>query len=80
MAAPLPTSKQAVDLTSVEKVSRIRRDPPAKLKEIPLKDPDEVDRKAVMIGVTVFALALFVIVLAVMMWSGWTPRSYVANV
>lgn len=80
MAAPLPTSKQSVDLTSVEKVSRIRRDPPVKLKEIPIKDPDEVDRKAVLIGVTIFALALCAIMLAVMMWSGWTPRSYVANV
>ncbi|WP_037499314.1 hypothetical protein [Sphingomonas jaspsi] len=80
MAAPLPTSKRSVDLNSVERVSRIRRDPPPKLKEIPIKDPDEVDRQAVVIGVTVFALALFVIVLTAMIWAGWTPRSTVIHV
>ena len=76
MAAPLKTGKQTINLAS-EGVpgSRIRRDPPPKVKEIVVRDPEERDRRDVLIGVLVFTLALFVIMLAFAAWSGWTPRT-----
>ena len=53
MAAPLKTGKQTVNLASSGvKVSRIRRDPPPKVK-VKEVDPDEVDRNDVVIGVLV---------------------------
>ncbi len=77
MASPLKTGKQAVDLAgSGVRVSRIRRDPPPKLKEIPVRDPEDRDREDVIIGVIAFALALFVILLAIASYNGWTPRQY----
>jgi hypothetical protein len=81
MAAPLKTGKQTINLAS-EGVpgSRIRRDPPPKVKEIVVRDPEERDRRDVLIGVLVFTLALFVIMLAFAAWSGWTPRTYIVEV
>ena len=81
MAAPLKTGKQSINLAS-EGVpgSRIRRDPPPKVKEIVVRDPEERDRRDVLIGVLVFTLALFVIMLAFAAWSGWTPRTYIVEV
>lgn len=79
MAAPLPTSKQSVDLSSGAKASRIRRDPPAKVTELRVIDADDRDRREVVTGVIIFALALFVIVAAVASYNGWSPRNYVAH-
>ena len=81
MAAPLKTGKQTINLAS-EGVpgSRIRRDPPPKVKEIVVRDPEERDRRDVLIGVLVFTLALFVIMLAFAAWSGWTPRTFIVEV
>ena len=77
MAAPLPTLKQSVNLASGEvRVSRIRRDPPPKVEPLPEVDLDELDRRSMIIGVTVFALAIFVIVFAVGTWGGWSPSDY----
>ena len=77
MASPLTTGKKTVDLASNgPRVSKIRRDPPPKLKEIEVRDPEERDRSDVVVGVIVFALALFVIVLAVGSYSGWSPSQY----
>lgn len=77
MASPLKTGKQSVNMApSGVKVSRIRRDPPPKVKE-KVVHPDEVDRRDVIIGVLAFALAIFVIVLALgNRPSGWTPQEY----
>ena len=76
MAKPLPTGKQSVNLAgSGVRVSRIRRDPPPKVKEKEV-DPDEVDREDVIVGVLAFALALFVIILAFGSYSGWSLRDY----
>lgn len=80
MAAPLPTSKPSVDLNSVERVSRIRRDPPPKLKEIPLRDPDEVDRREVVFGVILLAIVLIVLLGAVTSYNGWSPSNYTVRI
>jgi hypothetical protein len=77
MASPSKTGKKSVNLaTSAPRVSRIRRDPPPKVKEKEV-DLDVVDRRDVIIGVLAFALAIFVIILAFgSRPSGWTPQEY----
>ena len=56
MTKPLQSGKQAVDLAGKgARVSRIRRDPPPKVKEKEV-DLDVVDRRDVIIGVLAFAL------------------------
>ena len=80
MARPLPTSKQSVDLASSGvRVSRIRRDPPPKVKE---KDVDAEDREQweVLIGVVVVALAIFVIIFAFGNQSIRVPGEYTIEV
>ena len=77
MASPLSTGKKSVNLAAGEvRVSKIRRDPPQKVKEIPVRDADERDRQDVVIGILAFTLTLFVIMLAFAAWSGWSPRQY----
>lgn len=77
MAAPLPTGKQTVNLASGEvRVSRIRRDPPPPPKPEIYVDPEDRDRRDAIIGITLFALAIFVIVLAVGAYNGWSPSQY----
>lgn len=81
MASPLPTAKQTVSLASSGvKVSRIRRDPPPPAPEIVVAERNERDARMVVIGIITFALALVVIGLALMSYTGWTPRSYTAYV
>ena len=81
MARPLPTGKQTVNLASGEvRVSKIRRDPPPPVKPKALRHPDEVNRSAVVVGVVAFALAIFVIILAVGSYNGWSPRQYTIDV
>ena len=76
MARAQPKGKQSVNLaTPAPRVSRIRRDPPPKVKEKEV-DLDVVDRRDVIIGVLAFALAVCVIVIAFGNWSGWSPREY----
>lgn len=73
-------AKQSVNLASGEvRVSRIRRDPPPKVKEKEI-DPDEIDRTSVVVGVLVFALSIFVIILAVGSYKGWSPGEYTIHV
>lgn len=81
MARPLPTGKQTVNLASGEvRVSKIRRDPPPPVKPTALRHPDEVNRSAVVVGVVAFALAIFVIILAVGSYNGWSPRRYTVDI
>ena len=81
MASPLPTRKPTVNLASGEvRVSKIRRDPPPAVKPKALRHPDEVNRSAVIVGVLAFALAIFVIILAVGSYNGWSPRQYTIDV
>ena len=77
MAAPLKTGKQTVDLAApVVRVSRIRRDPPPKVKELTREQLREREAWMVAVGVIVFGLAIFVITMAVGRYAGWTPRDY----
>ena len=76
MTRPQQTGKKSVNLASNgPRVSRIRRDPPPKVivKQV---DLDEIDRRDVVIGVLVFALAICVIIIAFGGYSGWSPRQY----
>ena len=77
MASPSKPGKQSVNLASSgPRVSRIRRDPPPKVKEKEV-DLDVVDRRDVVIGVLAFALAIFVIILALgSRPAGWAPQEY----
>jgi hypothetical protein len=80
MASPLATGKQTVNLASKGVPgSRIRRDPPPVIKEIAIRDPEERDRRAVVIGVLAFAIALVVIMLGISSFAGWTPRDYTVS-
>jgi hypothetical protein len=76
MAQPLHTGKQSVDLASAgPRVSRIRRDPPPAVKETIVK-LEESDETTVVVGVLLFALAIFVLVLAFGIYSAWSPSEY----
>ena len=77
MAKPLQTGKQAVNLApGGVRVSRIRRDPPPKVKakEVTIADRNERDAWVVVVGVITFALAIAVVVVGVGGWTGWSPR------
>jgi hypothetical protein len=78
MAAPLKNAKQTVNLASGEvRVSRIRRDPPPpKLKQISIEERNERDQRRAAIGITVFTMAIMIILFAVSSWSGWSLRDY----
>ena len=81
MASPLHTGKQTVDLGSHPapagpRVSRIRRDPPPVERTTVVPDRDERDQSAVVVGVLVFALAIFFLVVAFGVYSAWTPSEY----
>ena len=82
MASPLPTRKQSVDLGSspTPRVSKIRRDPPPVVKQLELRDPKDVERRDAIIGVLAFALSIFVIVLAIGGFNGWSPAQYTINI
>lgn len=80
MASPLSTGKKSVNLaTAGPRVSKIRRDPPPKVKEIPVRAADERDRQDVAIGIAAFALAIFVIMLAIATYTGHSPREYILD-
>ena len=83
MANVLPTSKQSVNLASSGAgvgVSRIRRDPPPTVKEVNTVDVEQREGWAIGIGVVSFALALFVVVLAISSAAGWSPGQYSINI
>ena len=61
------------------RVSRIRRDPPPKVKE-KLVDPKEVERRDTVIGVLAFTFAILVITFALASYNGWTPRQYTLEI
>jgi hypothetical protein len=81
MASPLKSGKQSVNLAaSAPPGSRIRRDPPPAVKELVIRDPHERDTRMVVIGVIVFALALFVILIGFASAYGWTPSQYIIRI
>ena len=81
MASPLQTGKRAVDLAAgTPRVSKIRRDPPPKVKEVTIADRDEVDQRNVVIGVLVFTFVVLIIILGLSLYSGWSPRQVTLEV
>lgn len=67
MASPMKSSKQTVDLASGEvRVSRIRRQPPPIAKPVKERDPRAYDSFVVSVGISSFAVALFIIYLGFM--------------
>jgi hypothetical protein len=80
MAAPLPTAKKTVDLAATRgmRVSRIRRDPPPVVKEKTFTRAELRQREAWMmaVGITAMAVALFVVLVAVSRWAGWSMTDY----
>ena len=81
MASPLPTRKPSVDLAPPEvRVSTIRRDPPPLVKEITLVDVAERDAWTVVLGIALFALSLFVIVLGFSAFAGHKSEPYTVHV
>lgn len=80
MAAPLKSGKQAVNLASGEvRVSRIRRDPPPKVKE-KVVDREQRDRWDAVVGVIAITIAILVLVYAVSSYNGWTLRDYTVEI
>lgn len=81
MARPLKAGRKTVDLASGEvRVSKIRRDPPPqKLKAISIEERSERDQRNAIVGITVITVALMVILYAVSVWAGWTPRTYIVQ-
>ena len=81
MASPHKTGKKSVNLASPPVPgSQIRRDPPPPVKELVVLDPEERDRRDVILGVTIFALAIFVILFAFGHYSGWSPTQYTVEI
>ena len=82
MASPLKPGKQAVNLAAqgAPRVSRIRRDPPPKVKEITAGDIEERDTRLVVIGVAAFALAIVAIIIGLASYGGWTPSQHKIHV
>jgi hypothetical protein len=73
MASPLKSGKQFVTLAAPVRGSRIRRDPPPVAKQVAVRDPEERETWAVVVGVVSFALAIVVITLAVSIGLGGSP-------
>ena len=77
MASPTPTAKKAIDLAApAARVSRIRRDPPPPVKVVSAGEIKERDARTIVIGITAFALSLFVIIFAFGSYSGWSLGQY----
>ena len=77
MASPLKAGKKTVDLAEpAVRVSRIRRDPPPKLKQISIEERNERDIRMGVIGILLFTIALIVILIGFSSWAGWSPRQY----
>jgi hypothetical protein len=77
MARPLKSSKQTVDLAApAVRGSRIRRDPPPKVKEISLEERTERDQRMAAIGIAAFTMAIMIILYGIASYSGWSPAQY----
>ena len=80
MANPFQSRKKTVDMAApVVRVSRIRRDPPPPVKKVSVRDIKEREAHTIVIGITAFALALFIIALGFSSAMGWTPRHYIVH-
>ena len=81
MTRPLASGKQSVSLAQPgARVSKIRRDPPPKVKELVVVDPEEHDRRNAVIGILVFTLSLVVILIGFSSISGCSPQQYTIHI
>ena len=77
MASPLTSRKQTVDLAAPGvRPSRIRRDPPLKVKEVPVRDRTEREKWIVVAGVVAFGVALAIVTIGLASAAGWSPRDH----
>jgi hypothetical protein len=77
VSKPLKPGKATVALHgAAPRVSRIRRDPPPKVKEVTVAELEERDARTVVIGVIAFALAITAIIVGVASYGGWTPDQH----
>ena len=77
MARPLRTPKQTVDLAAPgARASRIRREPPPRIKEVPIRDREDRDRLVVVFGVVAFACLLVAVLIGIASAAGWSPAQY----
>ena len=76
MASPLPSGKKSVNLAAPQRVSKIRRDPPPVVKKVAVKDPEERDTQTVVVGVVLFAVAIFIVTLGISSYDGSSPGDY----
>jgi len=81
MARPFQFRKQTVDMaTPVVRVSRIRRDPPPKVKEVTAAEIKEREAWITVVGIGTFALALFVVLMGISNVAGWSPSQITIHV
>jgi hypothetical protein len=81
MARSFKSAKPTVDLGApAVRASRIRRDPPPKVKEISLEERTERDQRMAVIGIAAFTMAIMIILYAIASWAGWSPSQYVLHV
>ena len=81
MASPLNPAKQVVDLAApVVRVSRIRRDPPPKVKLVTAAEIKEREGRNIVIGIAALTLAAFVLLIAVTNAAGWSPSQYTIHI
>ncbi|MBA2726074.1 MAG: hypothetical protein H0U53_08800, partial [Actinobacteria bacterium] len=76
-ASPFQSAKQAVDLAApTVRGSRIRRDPPPRVKVVTAGEVKDQETRNAAIGIVAIALALFVILIGFSKGTGWTPGQY----
>ena len=81
MASPILPGKKSVDLaTPAVRVSRIRRDPPPPVKVVSAVEVKERDSRAVVVGVVLIALALFIALIGLSNAAGWSPSQYTIEI
>ena len=81
MAAPLQSRKQSVDMAKPAlRVSKIRRDPPPPVKIVSAAEIRDRDARDIVIGIIAFALALFVVIMAISNAAGWSLSDYIVEV
>lgn len=74
MASPLK-AKQTVNLAAARVPgSRIRRNPPPAPRKEPVLDREDREKISVTVGIVVFTFALVVLVAAIGVYAGWSPR------
>jgi len=81
MAVTFKARKQTVDLAAPRIAgSRIRRNPPPPPGKPPVLDREDREKLGTTFGVLGVALALVVVILAVGIYAGWSPREYEVHI